>query len=311
MARAIWTGLFLGTLALPASASGVIEVRIDVLPGESKNIIDRDAAGAIAVAVLGSPNLDARSFDPASLRFAGAPIVKNDRGETHEIEGTTLEGAQFLGRDDVRTLRSVLREVPDSVDKAPSMAAASPAPPLKRDPGPSIESRSTGGITILDGAPASPYPPTISVSGINGVVTKLRVSLNALSHNCYEDLDLLLVGPTGQSATLMSDVGGCNNTVFPVTLTFDDFAPTAIASGVIAGTGSYRPFDFGGGDVCWDANGLSIACAGTGQDGELQKGVSVDPRFTDNADGTVTDNLTGLIWLKDVDCLGFKTWPIA
>ena len=71
MARAIWTGLFLGTLALPASASGVIEVRIDVLPGESKNIIDRDAAGAIAVAVLGSPNLDARSFDPASLRFAG------------------------------------------------------------------------------------------------------------------------------------------------------------------------------------------------------------------------------------------------
>ena len=41
--------------------------------------------------------------------------------------------------------------------------------------------------------------------------------------------------------------------------------------------------------------GNLIDCAGTGQDGEYQAGVSVDPRFTDNGDGTVTDNLTGLI----------------
>jgi hypothetical protein len=27
-----------------------------------------------------------------------------------------------------------------------------------------------------------------------------------------------------------------------------------------------------------------------------------NPRFTDNSDGTVTDNLTGLIWLKDASC---------
>ena len=36
-----------------------------------------------------------------------------------------------------------------------------------------------------------------------------------------------------------------------------------------------------------------------GDDGNLQKGIQwPDPRFTDNDDGTVTDNLTGLIWLK-------------
>ena len=46
---------------------------------------------------------------------------------------------------------------------------------------------------------------------------------------------------------------------------------------------------------CWDINGYAIDCAGTGQDGEYQKGVSVSPRFTDNAEGTVKDNLTGLI----------------
>ncbi len=41
----------------------------------------------------------------------------------------------------------------------------------------------------------------------------------------------------------------------------------------------------------------------TGDDGHLQKGVALpNPRFTDNGDGTVTDNLTGLIWLENADC---------
>lgn len=33
-----------------------------------------------------------------------------------------------------------------------------------------------------------------------------------------------------------------------------------------------------------------------------------DPRFTVNGDGTVTDNLTGVIWLQDTDCIGEKAW---
>ena len=62
---------------------------------------------------------------------------------------------------------------------------------------------------------------------------------------------------------------------------------------------------------CWDVLGNSIDCAGTGQDGEYQAGASVDPRFTDNGDGTVRDNLTGLIWLQDADCFGRQIWPTA
>ena len=55
-----------------------------------------------------------------------------------------------------------------------------------------------------------------------------------------------------------------------------------------------------------------IDCAGTGQDGDLQKGAEwPDPRFTDNLDGTVTDHLTGLIWLKDANCFGERTWAEA
>ncbi len=55
---------------------------------------------------------------------------------------------------------------------------------------------------------------------------------------------------------------------------------------------------------CYDANGNLIACAGTGQDGEIQAGVAwPSPRFTDTGRETVTDSLTGLMWLKDANCM--------
>ena len=42
----------------------------------------------------------------------------------------------------------------------------------------------------------------------------------------------------------------------------------------------------------------------TGDDGDLEKGTPWPvPRFTENEDDTVTDNLTGLMWLKDADCI--------
>jgi hypothetical protein len=63
---------------------------------------------------------------------------------------------------------------------------------------------------------------------------------------------------------------------------------------------------------CWDAVGTPIPCAGTGQDGAIQAGVPVPtPRFTDHHDGTVTDNLTGLIWLQQADCFGSEAWTNA
>ncbi len=49
-----------------------------------------------------------------------------------------------------------------------------------------------------------------------------------------------------------------------------------------------------------------------GDDGSLQLGIEwPDPRFTDNDDGTVTDNLTNLVWLKDANCFGAVIWNNA
>ena len=48
-----------------------------------------------------------------------------------------------------------------------------------------------------------------------------------------------------------------------------------------------------------------------GDDGSMQAGIEWPaPRFTDNGDGTVTDQLTGLMWLKDGSCLR-KNWSNA
>jgi hypothetical protein len=49
-----------------------------------------------------------------------------------------------------------------------------------------------------------------------------------------------------------------------------------------------------------------------GSDGDLQKGVAwPTPRFTDNKNGTVTDNLTGLIWMQNANFFAPKTWTEA
>jgi hypothetical protein len=80
-----------------------------------------------------------------------------------------------------------------------------------------------------------------------------------------------------------------------------------------------------GQSTCYDALGTIITCAGTGQDGDLQRGAAwPTPRFTDNSqanssDLTVTDNLTGLVWTKDGNAPGsyacgvgtIKTWQGA
>lgn len=60
---------------------------------------------------------------------------------------------------------------------------------------------------------------------------------------------------------------------------------------------------------CWSSSGAQVDCAGSGQDAEFQAGLTIpNPRFVDNGNGTVTDKLTGLIWLKNADRFGPVTW---
>jgi len=75
----------------------------------------------------------------------------------------------------------------------------------------------------------------------------------------------------------------------------------------------------GSGAVCLPKTGQTDVYMG-GDDGALQMGVAwPEPRFSDNGDETVTDNLTGLIWKKDFTATGpqicgngtFMSWQDA
>jgi hypothetical protein len=67
--------------------------------------------------------------------------------------------------------------------------------------------------------------------------------------------------------------------------------------------------------TCYDSTGTAIACAGTAQDGELQRGLSRG--YVDNGDGTVTDTTTNLVWEKQSrdgsihDSSNLYTWDDA
>jgi hypothetical protein len=51
------------------------------------------------------------------------------------------------------------------------------------------------------------------------------------------------------------------------------------------------------------ATGLQTSTS-TGDDGDLIKGLAwPTPRFKDNGDGTIKDNLTGLLWLQNASCI--------
>ncbi len=49
----------------------------------------------------------------------------------------------------------------------------------------------------------------------------------------------------------------------------------------------------------------------TGVDFTVTKNVTGEERFTDNGDGTIRDERTGLIWLKNADCFGRNSWHEA
>jgi uncharacterized delta-60 repeat protein/uncharacterized repeat protein (TIGR01451 family) len=98
-------------------------------------------------------------------------------------------------------------------------------------------------ITILDLTNASPYPSSITVTGLVGTVTKVVATVTNLYHQSPDDIDMLLAGPTGASTMLMSDAGG-GNFITNVTLTFDDAAAGFLPDSSQIASGTNKPTNF-------------------------------------------------------------------
>jgi uncharacterized repeat protein (TIGR01451 family) len=91
---------------------------------------------------------------------------------------------------------------------------------------------------------ANPYPSTITVSGFTAAVHKVTVRLNNISHSNPDDMDIMLVGPSGAYAMLLSD-GPIAPGVVDITLTFDDAASQPVPDAGAIPNGTYKPVNYG------------------------------------------------------------------
>lgn len=135
------------------------------------------------------------------------------------------------------------------VPAAPPAAAASGT---FANPAPVLVPAGAPGTTVGN---AAPYPSAITVTGLTGLVTDVDVTLDHLGHARPDDLDVLLVAPSGASVVLMSDACGAT-AVEDATWTFDDDAPTAMpdASPPDGCAGSdYRPSAYDAASDTWPA----------------------------------------------------------
>lgn len=108
-------------------------------------------------------------------------------------------------------------------------------------------------IVIPDnpGGPATPFPSTITISGLIGTDFTLSVTLHDFSHTSPDDLAVLLVGPTGagiilfNGSTFDDQISGAN-------ITFADGGWSWPSSGPVV-SGTYQPESFYDGDDIFGA----------------------------------------------------------
>jgi hypothetical protein len=107
-----------------------------------------------------------------------------------------------------------------------------------------------GAITFNDGATspsaATPYPSTIVVSGLFTSLSSITLTLtNYTRSNRSDDIDMLLVGPTGATLIVFSDVGG-NLQEGPFTFVLSDAGATFLSDdGPFTASGTFKPTNEG------------------------------------------------------------------
>ena len=99
------------------------------------------------------------------------------------------------------------------------------------------------GTSLPSVGAADPYPSTIVVSNVTGVVNRVTVTLNQFTHTWPADVAILLVGPTGKKVELMRNAGG-GFSVTNLVMMFDDAAAAGVPELSRLASQSYRPTNY-------------------------------------------------------------------
>lgn len=111
-------------------------------------------------------------------------------------------------------------------------------------------------LGIIDGAGTIATSSEIVVRGLTGPVLDVDINLIGITHTpeSTQDIDVLLVGPDGKSALILSDVGG-NTATQNVTLVLDDQQPDQLPSTTALTSGFFQPTNIGSPDTMNLGNG--------------------------------------------------------
>ncbi len=160
-----------------------------------------------------------------------------------------------------------------------------------------------GGLTINNSV-VNPYPSTITVSGVAGAVTAVRVKLNGFTHTFPDTVDMFLMAPDGAVSVVLSDAGGAGS-LSNVNLVFDDAAAVVIPDTTAITTGSYRPANYNsfeplppGGTGVIGENLTALAAGGANGDWKLFVSDDGGGQF-----GTISS------WALEIDIVPSVSYP--
>lgn len=107
---------------------------------------------------------------------------------------------------------------------------------------------SPAAIQIAPSGPANPYPSRLAAGGMRrGKILDVNVKLWSLTHVFPDDVDVMLVGPTGRDAIIMSDAGGgADYDANGISLTLDDEAAAFMPNDGRLVSGTFIPSNYVG-----------------------------------------------------------------
>ena len=164
-------------------------------------------------------------------------------------------------------------------------------------------------VTKCDGKLLAGWTKAESAGGLDCPTTGDEAAIGDFLDACTDSVAVALHGGAlpsdvvtcnAELAVCDDDLATCGSTLAACGSDLTDTQSDLVAcdGDLAACTATLPPLRFPktGQITCYNDAGSPVACAGSGQDGQLQAGST--PSYTDNGNGTITDNVTKLMWEK-------------
>lgn len=228
-----------------ASGTGTIVDNdpIPILTISDVELLEGSAGTTSAVFTLALSEVSGRSVSvnyatANSTATAGSDYIATN-GTLTLLEGTAtgsivvrVYGDQLFETNEVFYLNL---SVPVNVSLARTQAKAS----ILADETRTLWFTNAAPVEVISSGAATPYPSSIEVSGVPGIVSQVKVALDGLEHTWPDDLDIVLVNAF-TNVLLLSDRGG-GNAISGVNLLLDDPAANLVPDSAAISSGTYRP----------------------------------------------------------------------